>query len=270
MRNGRDRRSENPLLGHAKKERVSLIGTDQRFSSADGQYDRLPTLAAELVRRQVALIFIGGSTPAALAAKAVTKTIPIVFASGADPVALGLVDSLSRPGGNVTGVLFLSDTLLLKRLELLREVVPQAETIAFLRNPANPTTEHNTKSIEAAARSVRQQLTVLDASTPDEIDSAFRAPHNPSGGHSRWSQPRRDRPICRNSECRLLIQGGVEPHQSKRPRRISAHVHRLCAGAERRVDRAAERGEFESPRTDHQVGGSAGTSCGLRIAFVYR
>jgi putative tryptophan/tyrosine transport system substrate-binding protein len=143
------------------------------FSSAEGRYDRLPALAAELARRQVALIFIGGSTPAALAAKAATTTIPIVFTSGADPVALGLVNSLSRPGGNVTGVLFLSDAVLLKRLELLSELVPQGTAIAFLRNPTNPSTQQNTKNMQAAARSTGQQIIVLDASTPDEIDQAF-------------------------------------------------------------------------------------------------
>jgi putative ABC transport system substrate-binding protein len=143
------------------------------FSAAQGQYDRLPALAAELVRRQVALILIGGSAPAALAAKAATKTIPIVFAAGADPVGLGLVNSLARPGGNITGFLFLSDTLLSKRLELLREIVPRATTIAFLRNPANPAAEHNTQSIQAAALSVGHQLTILDASTADQIDAAF-------------------------------------------------------------------------------------------------
>ena len=143
------------------------------FSAAEGRYDLLPSLAAELVRHKVAAIFIAGSTPAALAAKAATTTIPVVFTSGADPVALGLIKSLSRPGGNVTGVLFLSDTLLLKRLELLREFVPQTTTIAFLRNPSNPSTEQNTKNMLAAARSIGQQIRVLDASTADEIDSAF-------------------------------------------------------------------------------------------------
>jgi putative ABC transport system substrate-binding protein len=145
------------------------------FSTAEGQYDRLPALAAELVRRKVAAIFIAGGTPAALAAKAATATIPIVFASGADPVALGLVNSLNRPGGNVTGVLFLSEMVLPKRLELLRELVPQAATIGFLRNPTNPVTEQNTKNTQAAARSLGQQIVVLDASTADEIDQAFSA-----------------------------------------------------------------------------------------------
>jgi putative ABC transport system substrate-binding protein len=143
------------------------------FSVAEGRFDRLPALAAELVRRKVSVIFASGSTAAALAAKAATAAIPIVFANGADPVALGLVSSLNRPGGNVTGVLFLSDTTLLKRLELLHELVPQAATIAFLRNPNNPSTERNTDNIQAGARTLGQQVIVLDASTADDIDQAF-------------------------------------------------------------------------------------------------
>ena len=114
-----------------------------------------------------------GSTPAALAAKAATSTIPIVFANGNDPVALGLVSSMNRPGGNVTGVTFLSSTLLPKRLELLCELVPQARTIAFLVNPSNPATDQNIKTMQAAARSLGRQITVLGASAADEIDSAF-------------------------------------------------------------------------------------------------
>jgi putative ABC transport system substrate-binding protein len=143
------------------------------FSAAEGRYDRLPALAVELVRRKVSVIFAPGSTPAALAAKAATVTIPIVFANGGDPIALGLVKSLNRPGGNVTGVLFLSDSVLLKRLELLHELVPQATTIAFLKNPTNPTAEQNTTNIQAAARTLGRQLIVLDASTADEVDRAF-------------------------------------------------------------------------------------------------
>jgi putative ABC transport system substrate-binding protein len=142
-------------------------------SSADGQYDRLPALAAALVRRKVRVIFVPGSRPAALAAKSATATIPIVFASGADPVALGLVNSISRPGGNATGISFFSDILLPKRLEILRELVPQAATIAFLNNPTNPSSEQNTKSIQAAAHGLGQQMVVVDASTADEIDRVF-------------------------------------------------------------------------------------------------
>jgi putative ABC transport system substrate-binding protein len=137
------------------------------------QYDRLPALAAELVRRRVAVIFTAGNNNAALAAKAATATIPVVFATGGDPVRMGLVRSLNRPGGNVTGVTFFGTELAPKRLELLRELVPQATTIAYLVNPTNAGVELNIRDMQTAARSVGQQIIVLRASTTDEIDTAF-------------------------------------------------------------------------------------------------
>jgi putative ABC transport system substrate-binding protein len=140
---------------------------------ATDQYDQLPALVAELVRRQVAVIYAAGTANSALAAKAATATIPIVFANGSDPVTLGLVASMGRPGGNVTGVSFLAGTLIAKRLELLRELVPQAKIIAFLVNPANSRAEQDKADMQAAARSVGQDVVVVTASTADDIDTAF-------------------------------------------------------------------------------------------------
>jgi putative ABC transport system substrate-binding protein len=137
------------------------------------QYDRMPALAAELVRRQVAVIYAYGAANAAQAAMAATKTIPIVFATGADPVNLGLVASLNRPGGNATGISFFSGALAAKRLELLRELVPQAATIAVLANPSNARTEADARELQDAARRVGQQIIVVNARTAGEIDDAF-------------------------------------------------------------------------------------------------
>jgi putative tryptophan/tyrosine transport system substrate-binding protein len=137
------------------------------------QYDRLPALAAELVRRRVAVIVTAGPNGAAQVAKSATATIPIVFLIGGDPVGAGLVASLNRPGGNLTGVTFLGNELGPKRLELLRELVQQATTIAFLVNPATSQTEVNTRNMQTVARSVGQQIIVLNASTTSEIDAAF-------------------------------------------------------------------------------------------------
>src|SRR5262249_653323 len=119
------------------------------------QYDRLPALVAELVRRRVAVIF-APAVEAAQAAKAAPTTIPIVFTNGADPVEIGLVASLARPGGNVTGVTFLAAEMTPKRLELLRELLPQATMIAFLVNPANSQTDLIIRTMQGAARGVRQ------------------------------------------------------------------------------------------------------------------
>jgi putative ABC transport system substrate-binding protein len=132
---------------------------------AEGQNDRLPALAAELVHRQVSMIVTAGSTPAALAAKAATTTIPIVFYAGLDPVEAGLVASLSRPGGNVTGVVSLNVEVGAKRLELLHELVPVATIVALLINPTNPLlAESLARDAQEAARTLGLQLHVLHAS----------------------------------------------------------------------------------------------------------
>jgi putative ABC transport system substrate-binding protein len=138
---------------------------------AENQVDRLPQLAADLVRRQVAVIVAPAGLAPALAAKAATKTIPIVFVIADDPVKLGLVASLARPGGNLTGINFLSGELTAKRLELLRELMPSATRVAVLVNPANA--ENPEREVEAAARSIGLQIQTLNASTIREINAAF-------------------------------------------------------------------------------------------------
>jgi putative ABC transport system substrate-binding protein len=139
-----------------------------------GQYDLLPSLMADLVRRRVAVIATPGSNPAALAAKAATATIPIVFGVGEDPVKLGLVASLARPGGNATGINLFNVEVATKRLGLLHELVPKAVRIAVLVNPANATTAESTlRYIPEAARAIGLQILVLNASTSREIDTAF-------------------------------------------------------------------------------------------------
>jgi putative ABC transport system substrate-binding protein len=143
-----------------------------KHRSADGHFDRVPALAAELVADRVALI-IAIAPSAALGAKAATGTIPIVFVTGADPVELGLVSSLSRPDGNVTGVNFLVKTLAAKRLELLRELVPGATLIGFLFNPTNPASELEIRDVKAASRALGLQLQSLHASSERDIETAF-------------------------------------------------------------------------------------------------
>ena len=138
---------------------------------ANGQYDRLPGLAADLVGRQVTVIFAGG--PAAHVAKAATKTIPIVFVSGEDPVKFGLVASLNRPGGNITGVNTFNAVLGAKRFELLHKLVPNATVIALLANPNSPTGAPETRETQAVARALGHNLIILNARTESEIDVAF-------------------------------------------------------------------------------------------------
>ena len=143
------------------------------FRSADNQLDRLPALVADLIRQPVAVIV--GNTDAALAAKAATTTVPIVFASGSDPVRDGLVASLNRPGGNVTGLVYFAAVLGAKRLELLRQLVPRATTIAVLVNPNTPLTEAERKDVQTAAQAIGQQLIIFDISSDRDIETAFAA-----------------------------------------------------------------------------------------------
>jgi putative tryptophan/tyrosine transport system substrate-binding protein len=153
---------------YVERENVAI-----EYRWAENQMDRLPELAAELVRRAVVVI-VATNTSSALVAKAATTTIPIIFIAGEDPVRLDLVASLARPGGNLTGINFFSAELTAKRLELLRELVPAATRVAVLVNPANATvTESTVRGVEAAAQAMGLQIQVLNASTSREIDTAF-------------------------------------------------------------------------------------------------
>ena len=146
------------------------VAIDYRF--ADGQYDRLPALATEMVRRSVSLILAAGP-PAALAAKVATTTIPIVFVVGLDPVGAGLVASFNRPGGNATGVVLVSGPLGQKRLEPVCDLVPKASVVAMLANPLSPDAVPEIREVQAVAQSNGLQLRMLNASTPEEIEAAF-------------------------------------------------------------------------------------------------
>jgi putative tryptophan/tyrosine transport system substrate-binding protein len=156
--------------GFSEGENVAI-----EYRWAENEFDQLPPLARELVRRQVAVIAATGGIHSALAAKAATSTIPIVFNIGDDPVRLGLVASLARPGGNVTGVNNFIYELVAKRLTLLRELVPSAIRVAVLVNPGNAQTETTLRDVEAAARQAGLQIQVAKASTAREIDAAFAA-----------------------------------------------------------------------------------------------
>jgi ABC-type uncharacterized transport system substrate-binding protein len=154
--------------GYVEGENVAIV-----YRFAENQIDRLPELAADLVRRQVSMIATAGDFVAPVA-KMATNTIPIVFIVSQDPVKLGLVGSLARPGGNLTGINFFATEVVTKRLELLRELVPGAIRIAVLNNPANPeVTEAVLRDAEVAARAMRLQIQALNASSRDEIDAAF-------------------------------------------------------------------------------------------------
>ena len=140
----------------------------------EGRNDQLPTLIAELVARPVSVLVVLESTLGALAAKAATKTIPVVFMRGADPVRIGLVDTLSWPGGNLTGIDLLLTVVAAKRLQLLRELLPATKSIGYLRNPTNPVyAESETREVQSAAHALGMELTLMNVSTLGEIDAAF-------------------------------------------------------------------------------------------------
>ena len=158
--------------GLAENGYVEGQGVTIEYRFAGGQYDQLPAMATELARRPVAVL-TAGSDPAALAAKAATSTIPIVFLVGDDPVKLGLVASYNRPGGNATGMNILTAALESKRLRLLHELVPQAETIGFLLNPNYAMAERQLRDVQEAARLLGLRINVLRASHDREIDAVF-------------------------------------------------------------------------------------------------
>jgi putative ABC transport system substrate-binding protein len=153
-------------VGYTEARNVAI-----EYRWADDHYDRLPALADDLIRRQV--IVIAANTPAAPVAKAATTAIPIVFVTASDPVAAGLVDSLNRPGGNLTGVSLLNVEVAPKQLQFLHELIPTATIMALLINPANPTAEKQTRDMQAAARTLGLQLHVLHASIEQDFDAAF-------------------------------------------------------------------------------------------------
>lgn len=155
-------------LGYVEGQNVSI-----EYRWGEGQPDRLPLLAADLVRRHVAVIAATGGVASGLAAKNVTATIPIVFTSGDDPVSSGLVTSLNRPGGNITGISFFNSELTAKRVALLSELTPAAATLALMVNPNNPEARSQPNDARAAARALGRKLVVVDASTANEIDAAF-------------------------------------------------------------------------------------------------
>jgi putative ABC transport system substrate-binding protein len=154
--------------GYVEGQNVAI-----EFRWAEGHYDLLPEMAADLVRRQVAVIVSGGGLPVALAAKSMTRAIPIVFNGGGDPVGLGLVASLNRPGGNVTGVNVFAVALGAKRLGLLRDIVPNATLIAVLLNTNNPNTASQLTDIQEAARGLGQPIHFAKATTERDVDAAF-------------------------------------------------------------------------------------------------
>ena len=160
--------------GLAELDYVEGRNVTIEYRWAEGQTDRLPALAADLVHRKVAVIVAAANTPTALAAKLATQTIPIVFLVGTDPVKSGLVESLNRPGGNVTGVSLIDVEVIAKRIQLLRQLIPTATSIALLVNPKNPiTTRAETREARVAVHALGLRLLVLDASSPDDIVVAF-------------------------------------------------------------------------------------------------
>jgi ABC-type uncharacterized transport system substrate-binding protein len=233
--------------GYVEGENVAII-----YRFAENQMDQLPELAAELVRRQVAVIATTVST-GTFAAKAATTTIPIVFLVGEDPVRLGLVASLARPSGNLTGINLFTAELTAKRLELLRELVPQAARVAV------PITEATLRDAEAAARAVGLQIQVLNANTSREIDAAFEtmARERPDALFVATSPffiySFRGRPVRRNPGRSAGVRGGGARRRSRRRRRDRACHHRIRALLEWRPDRDGRSLDGGSSRSDYRA-----------------
>jgi ABC-type uncharacterized transport system substrate-binding protein len=155
-------------VGFVENQNVAI-----EYRWADDQNERLPELASELVTRRVAVIVTGGGTHTALAVKAATTTIPIIFTIAADPVRAGLVRSLNRPGGNITGIAGLTDLLIVKRLELVTELIPNVSVIGALVNPGNPNSKNRASDLQAATTKLRRQIRIVGASSGAELENAF-------------------------------------------------------------------------------------------------
>jgi putative ABC transport system substrate-binding protein len=160
-------------LGHNEAGFVDGRNVMIEYRWAEGQYDRVPALAADLVRRRVTVIVVSGGAVSALAAKTATSIIPIVFVIGDDPIRFGVVPSLNRPGGNITGVTLFISELMAKRLELLSQAMPSTPAIAMLVNPKNPNAESEAKELESVARNSGRALRLLNASTESDIEAVF-------------------------------------------------------------------------------------------------
>jgi ABC-type uncharacterized transport system substrate-binding protein len=203
-----------------------------KYRSADSRFDRLPALAADLVSDRVDAI-VALSPSAAVAAKAATTTIPIVFATGADPVDLGLVSSLNRPGGNVTGVTFIVNTLGAKRLGVLRELVPSANVIGLLTNPGNPTSESQIRDVQTAAHASGIEPVILPAGCERNIEAATRR----AGGASCDARNLLFARVCRHwwtGELWAQPNGSLSP--CWRLRRADSHRREACRSTSHAVD----------------------------------
>jgi putative ABC transport system substrate-binding protein len=218
------------------------------FRFADGQYDRLPALAADLVRRRVDVLMTSGGTNVARAAQAATTTIPIIFGTANDPVQEGIVNSINRPNGNSTGIYLQNTALLQKRLELLRQLVPGARLVGFLANPNNSNTGDQIRLVQSAARSMNLELVLLNATTADEIDAAFaslvqRKVDGLVMGNDQFFQVRQDQIIALAARNRLptiyewsefVRAGGLACYSADRIemfRHMAVYVSRLLNGA---------------------------------------
>lgn len=213
---------------------------------AEDRYDRLPALAADLVRPEVSVIVASGGPASSSAVKAATSTIPIVFMSGSDPVKQGFVTSLNRPGGNITGVAMLTSELEPKRMELLRELVPSAAIIAMLVNPTYAAVEAQVREVQAAARSLGQQIVVLEASSERDIETAYAAAVERRAGallvaSDPFFSTRHEQLVSLAARHTLpavyqwrefAAAGGLMSYGTQHYRRISPNGHaRICAGA---------------------------------------
>jgi putative tryptophan/tyrosine transport system substrate-binding protein len=218
------------------------------FGFADGQYDRLPGLAAELVRRRVEVLVTAGGTNIARVAQAATTTIPIIFATANDPVQDGLVKSINRPGGNSTGAFVLNTVLLPKRFELLRQLLPNARLVGFLVNPNSATAADQIRHAQSAGRTMALELLVLNAAAPTEIDAAFGSlvQHGVDGlvmGSDPFFQVRQDQVVALAARHRIptiyewsefVRAGGLAAYSTDRVeifRQMGIYVSRILNGA---------------------------------------